>query len=88
MNRMNRNGLVAVLGIALSGGLAMAAEPAASTEVSKPLADVPRELARQATENAAEAAIRAVTASNRLDLDIRLIGPTSKKIAGDPQVAR
>lgn len=42
-----------------------------------------RERARQANRAAAEQAVEALQASNRLDLDIRLIGPTSEKIAGD-----
>ena len=42
-----------------------------------------REQARQAVEAAARDAARAVRDSNQLDLDIRLIGPTSVKIASD-----
>jgi len=42
-----------------------------------------RELAREANEQAAAKAIEAVLADTRLDLDIRLIGPTSIKIASD-----
>ena len=42
-----------------------------------------REQGKQANETAAEAAVEAVLADNRLDLDIRLIGPTSVKIASD-----
>jgi hypothetical protein len=46
-----------------------------------------REQAREAVETAAREAARAVRDSNQLDLDIRLVGPTSVKIAGDRQVA-
>ncbi len=42
-----------------------------------------REHARQANETAVEDAARAVEADTRLDLDIRLIGRTSVRIAGD-----
>lgn len=44
---------------------------------------VNREQARAANEQAAAQAIEAVLEANRLDLDIKLIGPTSKKIARD-----
>jgi hypothetical protein len=46
-----------------------------------------REQARKAVETAASDAARAVQDDNQLDLDIRLIGATSVKIAGDPRVA-
>ena len=42
-----------------------------------------KEHARQANEAAVEDAARAVEADTRLDLDIRLIGRTSVRIAGD-----
>lgn len=42
-----------------------------------------RERAREATEQAARQAVQAVLESTKLDLDIRLIGPNSVKIAGD-----
>lgn len=42
-----------------------------------------RDGAKAANEDAAEKAVEAVLADNRLDLDIRLIGPTSVKIASD-----
>lgn len=41
-----------------------------------------KNLARVANEAAAREASVAIEAANRLDLDIRLIGPTSVKIAG------
>ncbi len=42
-----------------------------------------REHAKQANETAVEDAARAIEADTRLDLDIRLIGRTSVRIAGD-----
>jgi hypothetical protein len=47
-----------------------------STEVS-------RDRAEKATTAATEDAIAAVLADTKLDLDIKLIGPTSVKVAGD-----
>lgn len=48
--------------------------------------ELPRETsknqAKEANEAAARDASKAIGAANRLDLDIRLIGPTSEKIAG------
>lgn len=41
-----------------------------------------RELAAAAVKAAAEEAVRSALEEIRLDLDIRLIGPTSPKIAG------
>ncbi|MGI9204119.1 MAG: hypothetical protein ACR2Q3_08920 [Woeseiaceae bacterium] len=56
----------------------VATAPAAvSTEVTS------RDGAKAANREAAEEAVQAVLADNRLDLDIRLIGPTSVKIASD-----
>ena len=52
----------------------------ASTEKT---ASNPRERAENANSRAAEQAIEAVLDANRLDLDIKLIGPTSKKIVSD-----
>lgn len=42
---------------------------------------VQRDLAKKANSDAARLAIKSVQADNKLDLDIRLIGPTSVKIA-------
>jgi len=42
-----------------------------------------RNLARKANEAAVEKAVEDVLASTKLDLDIRLIGPTSVMIASD-----
>jgi hypothetical protein len=45
--------------------------------------DVQRDRAEKANTAAVERAVEAVLADTRLDLDIRLIGPTSVKIAGE-----
>jgi len=42
-----------------------------------------RKRATEANKAAAERAVETILAETRLDLDIRLIGPTSVKIAGD-----
>ncbi len=42
-----------------------------------------RDGAKTANKEAAEKAVEAMQADNQLDLDIRLIGPTSVKIASD-----
>lgn len=43
--------------------------------------EVQRDLASKANADAARLAIKSVQTDNKLDLDIRLIGPTSVKIA-------
>jgi len=47
----------------------------------KTATETQRELAKDAVESATREAIEAVLENNRLDLDIRLIGPTSVKVA-------
>jgi len=42
-----------------------------------------RELAKKANTSAVERAVAAVLADTRLDLDIRLIGPTSVKVTDE-----
>lgn len=62
------------------------ADEAGPAKTEAALADagkVNRELAREANELAAEKAVKSVLENNKLDLDIRLIGPTSVKIAAD-----
>lgn len=49
----------------------------------KSTAETQRQLARDAVELAAREAVKTVLENTRLDLDIRLIGPTSVRIAGD-----
>lgn len=44
---------------------------------------VHRDQARKAMKDAVAQALDSVEANNKLDLDIRLLGPTSKKIAAD-----
>ena len=56
-------------------GAKMAAASAADT------AELNRKLAKSATTAAVEDAVEAVLAENKLDLDIRIIGRTSVKIA-------
>lgn len=59
------------------------ASEAASKTPAVENAQLNRDRARIANETAAAEAAKAVLESNRLDLDIRLIGPTSIRIAGD-----
>jgi hypothetical protein len=80
--------LAASLSILLCGSLAMAQEPATDQERTESIADAQRDLASAANKTAAEEAAKAIQAANRLDLDIRLIGPTSVKIASGRQAAR
>jgi septum formation inhibitor MinC len=84
----NRQRLMAA--VALAGLLAINAGFADEVVVAEALEattiridDVNRDLAKEANTAAAEKAAQAVLADTKLDLDIRLIGPTSVKIAGD-----
>lgn len=77
-------------GLALAGVLLTSQVVAddANTVVSTAAAtvstdQVSRQRATEANKTAAKEAIDAVLAATRLDLDIRLIGPTSVKIASD-----
>ena len=54
-----------------------------SANAANPAEGMNRELLKQANAAAAKKAIEAVLADTKLDLDIRLIGPTSIKIAAD-----
>jgi len=79
-----------VAGIALAGLLAVNAAIGDEIVVTEArdkntiqADDQQRDLARKANEAAVEKAIEDVLASTKLDLDIRLIGPTSVKIASD-----
>ena len=67
----------------LLAGLLATSNAAADNAATRQGNDSAREEARVATEAAARQSAEAVREANRLDLDIRLIGPTSKKIAGD-----
>jgi hypothetical protein len=70
------------VGLVLAGLMA-AAVAVAEDETSAASGDQAREHAREAVEAAAREAARAVRDSNQLDLDIRLLGPTSVTIASD-----
>ena len=76
-----------ITGLAIVGVLfanVASAENSATTESSTvDVAKESLEQAKRANEAAAEAAVETVLADTRLDLDIRLIGPTSVKIASD-----
>ena len=63
-----------------------AAEARHVSESGKPV-EANLERARRANAEAARLAAESVRAQTQLDLDIRLIGPTSVKIAGDRQGA-
>lgn len=78
------------LALSLAGLLAcnsgLADEVAADSEPKATTVDtekVNRELAQIANKSAADQAAKSVIEATRLDLDIRLIGPTSVRIAGD-----
>jgi outer membrane receptor for ferric coprogen and ferric-rhodotorulic acid len=73
---------LAIVGVLFSN--VASAENSATTESSTVnVAKESLEQAKRANEAAAEAAVETVLADTRLDLDIRLIGPTSVKIASD-----
>jgi hypothetical protein len=72
----------------LLAGLLAAGNGVADDRKGADSGDRTREQAKNAVETAAREAARALKDGNQLDLDIRLIGPTSVKIAGDRQVAR
>ena len=80
-----RTSILALAGL-LAFNLSFADEVAPEETAKATVVDtdtVNRELAREANMAAAEQAVAAVLEETRLDLDIRLIGPTSVKIAGD-----
>jgi hypothetical protein len=79
------------LTIALIAALSLAMTPAGAGETTGPEklhesgktgARQEREIAADAIRAAADEAARSVVRETRLDLDIRLIGPTSPRIAG------
>jgi len=76
-----------ITGLAIVGVLfanVASTENSATTESSTiDVAKESLEQAKRANEAAAEAAVETVLADTRLDLDIRLIGPSSVKIASD-----
>ena len=77
-------------GLVLTSLLTMNASIADEVVVTEPLTDATtntsglnRDRAAKAQAAAVEKAVETVLAETRLDLDIRLIGPTSVKIAGE-----
>lgn len=68
--------------LALALGICLAAPAAGAEKNDDESRQASREQARQANEEAARDAADAVKAAMQLDLDIRLIGPTSLKVAG------
>lgn len=58
-------------------------EAPTATDQVEAAADASKAQAREANEEAAREASEAIDAATKLDLDIRLIGPTSVKIAGE-----
>jgi type II secretory pathway component PulK len=55
----------------------------AQTSAESASNEISRRQAEKATKVATEKAIAAVLADTKLDLDIRLIGPTSTRVAGE-----
>lgn len=86
-NTLNRIVTTALAALVLSGTALAETESAATIDVDMPAANVADEVSRDraqaATIEATKNAIASVLANTKLDLDIRLIGPTSTKIAGD-----
>lgn len=86
MNYVTQRTTVLILASLLAANTAQAeapvAKPATSTADTS-IGERSVERARKANEDAADKAAQAVIDSARLDLDIRLLGPTSIKIAGD-----
>ena len=85
-----KNQRTLVAGLALAGLLAVNAGFADEIVVTETrdnatikADDVQRDLAKKANKAAVEKAVEAVIADTKLDLDIRLIGPTSVKIASE-----
>jgi hypothetical protein len=76
--------LIALLSQLVPGPAVLAAEPAVAGETRKvatEAAAINKELAAQAVYEATRQAIESVKADTKLDLDIRLIGPTSVIVA-------
>ena len=88
--RLNKTGIlrtIAVLGLFAAAAAAADDEQAVADPervATSDTASVNRNLAASANIAAAEDAIEAVLAANKLDLDIRLIGRTSENIADGP----
>lgn len=69
-----------LVGSALFAASVLAAEPVA-VEVATASTATTTRLATIANEEAVREAARSIQALNKLDLDIRLVGPTSVKVA-------
>ncbi len=69
-----------LVGSALFAASVLAAEPVA-VEVATTSTATTTRLATIANEEAVREAARSIQALNKLDLDIRLVGPTSVKVA-------
>lgn len=83
MNIKTTLAIAALLATALPAHADDAPRKDAARPADRIAATLHREQARAANEQAAEQAVAAVLETTRLDLDIKLIGPTSKKIARD-----
>ena len=83
MNIKTTLAIAALLAAALPAHADDAPRMDAARPAARNAANLHREQARAANEQAAEQAVAAVLETTRLDLDIKLIGPTSKKIARD-----
>lgn len=76
-------GLIAALSFTVAPAWAgETAGPEKPRETDNAGTSLEREIAADAIRAAAEEAVRSVLKDTRLDLDIRLIGPTSPRIAG------
>ncbi len=81
--RLALNATLLALGLSLSAAQALAddvAEPTTATESTSP-DQHSRENAKAANEAAVNEAVTAVIEATRLELDVRLIGPTSITVA-------
>lgn len=84
MNTQWRKTLVLAGLMVTNGAFADEAKDQATIDAShSDKTEVSRERAREATETATSDALASLAEHNRLDLDIRLIGPTSETVAGD-----
>ena len=82
MNPFSKRTTVLFLASLLAFSAGQAEETSPQPDQTRPT-EQSIERAREANEAAAKKAAEAVVDSTRLDLDIRLIGPTSVKIAGE-----
>ena len=86
MNTLTKRTTVLIVAGLLVGNAAQAEAPVANQATpaaDSSIGEQSTARARKANEDAASKAAAAVVERTRLDLDIRLLGPTSVKIAGD-----